>query len=595
VRWLSFLLAFQQAQWIDVPFIAQDKNGCGSASIWMVMMYWQPDAMLDVHQIHRQLYSENAGGIHANDMARYFEAHGYRAIAFSAEWADLEEHVAKGRPLIVCLERNSRGVPLHYVVVAGIDSVSNLVLINDPAQRKLVSMSRVQFEQYWRATGNWALLAVPELDLASKAFRDANLSETRDHLHSALRLQPEDAYTNEFLATVYFLQNNTEAALKHWNRAGKPRIENIRIDPPLRIDPVLLDRAFAFSRGSILASSDFETTQARLTELGIFTRFRMDLSPAAAEDGFDLTLRAAERSGVNWWVWGRGLPFQSVTPELPNIAGKAVNIGSTLRWDPNKRRGLFYLEAPLDGNPGRRLRLTVDGRDENWASTEGDFHMRKIMGAAEVRSAPSGRWSWSSGAGVARTRFSNSLASGFQLKYSGSLTRTLLRDPSRRLNLRSALTLEAGKLWTARPARFAKVVNTTSFQWRSVTSELRLGNIAGNVPFDERFVIGLERDTDLWLRAHRATVNGRKNAANMGRAFILTNSDVQKTVLNAAWFQLSAGPFLDTGKYSSSSRWLIDTGIELRLSILGSVGMSFSYGRSLSDSQQAFFLRQRGM
>src|SRR4029453_12958213 len=110
-----------------------------------------------------------------------------------------------------------------------------------------------------------------------------------------LRVNPSDTYTNNFLATVYFLQNNTEAALKHWNRAGKPEVENIRIDPPLRTDPVLLDRAFAFSRGGVLRLSDFEKTQARLSALRIFSRYRMEISPTAAEN-FDVTLRGAERT-----------------------------------------------------------------------------------------------------------------------------------------------------------------------------------------------------------------------------------------------------------------------------------------------------------
>src|SRR5262249_35046943 len=157
----------------------------------------------------------------------------------------------------------------------------------------------------------------------------------------ALRVNPSDTYTNSFLATVYFLQNNTEAALKHWNRAGKPEIENIRIDPPLRTDPVLLDRAFAFSRGSVLRLSDFEKTQARLSALRVFSRYRMELSPAA-EESFDLTLRGAERTGANVWSWARGLPFQSVHPEFSNIGGKAINLGSMLRWDRNKRRALAF-------------------------------------------------------------------------------------------------------------------------------------------------------------------------------------------------------------------------------------------------------------
>src|SRR5687767_7369178 len=152
MRWLSLLLTLQQALWIDVPYVQQDKNGCGSASIWMVMEYWKPGATPPVEEIQNQLYSKNAGGIFARDMEKYFATHGYRVYAFQAEWDDFEAHVAKGRPLIVCLERNTRGVPLHYVVVAGVDTFRNLVLVNDPAQRKLMSISRTDFERAWKAT-----------------------------------------------------------------------------------------------------------------------------------------------------------------------------------------------------------------------------------------------------------------------------------------------------------------------------------------------------------------------------------------------------------------------------------------------------------
>lgn len=583
--WLTLLLAFQQAAWIDVPFIRQDQDGCGSASIGMVIKYWQPDAEVDVEAIQRQLYSKSAGGIYARDMAHYFESRGYRVFAFRGEWSDLEAHVAKGRPLIVALEPRARKAPLHYVVVAGMDPSQALVLVNDPAQRKLLSISRAEFERDWTSTGNWTLLAVPELDLASKAFRDENLPEAREHLTSALRLKPSDQYANDFLATVYFLQNNTEAALKYWNRAGKPSIENIRIDPPLNVDPVLLDRTFAFSRGSLLRLADFETTEARLDALGIFPRYRMELSPSANER-FDLTFHAADRSGLNIRSWARGLPFQTVNPEFSNIGRRAVNVSSMLRWDANKRRAFVAVQTPLGGDPKWSLHTAVDARDETWTSSSGEFRLKKIEASADVRSVPSGRWSWTSGANVSGRNFSNSMVSGVELKYSGSVTRTILREPGRDIRMDSSIAIEAGKLFSPGPRRFVKSVNTTSFRWRLFTSQVRVGKILGSVPFDERFIVGLERDSDFWLRAHPATVDGRKNAENSTGVFVVTNSDFQKRVYRSVWFRVSAGPFVDTGKSS------VDTGLELRLSILESFGIKFSYGKSLTDSKRAFFMRE---
>jgi hypothetical protein len=61
--------------------------------------------------------------------------------------------------LIVALKPGSG--PLHYVVVAGLDERENVVMLNDPAQRKLLKSGRADFEKEWSGTHNWMLLAVP--------------------------------------------------------------------------------------------------------------------------------------------------------------------------------------------------------------------------------------------------------------------------------------------------------------------------------------------------------------------------------------------------------------------------------------------------
>ncbi len=94
-------------------------------------------------------------------MVRYFQQNGYRAFAFAGQTADLERELAQGRPLLVALKPGS-GSSLHYVVVAGLDQPQQLVLVNDPAQRKLLKEDISQFEREWNAAGRWTLLAVPE-------------------------------------------------------------------------------------------------------------------------------------------------------------------------------------------------------------------------------------------------------------------------------------------------------------------------------------------------------------------------------------------------------------------------------------------------
>jgi ABC-type bacteriocin/lantibiotic exporter with double-glycine peptidase domain len=157
---------------LDVPFIAQPKNGCGAASIAMVMRYWERGGgarnsegggdRADVDTIQRELYSKQAKGILASAMERYMKDAGYRTFAIRGRWADLRENLEKGRPLIVGLAPEGPRDPLHYVVVAGIDWKNNWIFVNDPAQRKLLKMSRVEFEKQWGATRDWTLLAVPQ-------------------------------------------------------------------------------------------------------------------------------------------------------------------------------------------------------------------------------------------------------------------------------------------------------------------------------------------------------------------------------------------------------------------------------------------------
>jgi ABC-type bacteriocin/lantibiotic exporter with double-glycine peptidase domain len=162
--------------WTDVPFIAQAKNGCGSAAISMVMQYWEkkdgegsrpatagrPSA--DVEKIQAALFSPAEGGIPASRMQKYFRESGYRVFTFQGNWADLKHHLEQGRPLIVSLKARGPHGPLHYVVVVGIDSERGYVFVNDPAQQKMLRVSRKGFESEWSYTGDWALLALPRTD-----------------------------------------------------------------------------------------------------------------------------------------------------------------------------------------------------------------------------------------------------------------------------------------------------------------------------------------------------------------------------------------------------------------------------------------------
>jgi ABC-type bacteriocin/lantibiotic exporter with double-glycine peptidase domain len=154
------------ALWLDVPFVHQPREGCGAASIAMVMQYWavQQKAQVaedsDVGVIQRALYSRKEHGITASAMQQYLAAHSFRVFAINGDWSDLERQLSMGRPLIAAI-RPADQRQLHYVVIDGIDSARALVMMNDPGERKLLTEERRRFEKDWSATHNWLLLAVP--------------------------------------------------------------------------------------------------------------------------------------------------------------------------------------------------------------------------------------------------------------------------------------------------------------------------------------------------------------------------------------------------------------------------------------------------
>jgi ABC-type bacteriocin/lantibiotic exporter with double-glycine peptidase domain len=160
----SWLLAAQSKVWLDVPFVKQQKNGCGAASIAMVMLYWKQQLPSQppppgMEEIQRALYSPWARGIYTSDAEWYLQQHGFRTFALRGEWTDLEQHLEKGRPLIVAL---GSGRNLHFVVVTGLDTEQNMILKHDPTARGWLRQRRSEFEKEWMVARNWTLLAVPE-------------------------------------------------------------------------------------------------------------------------------------------------------------------------------------------------------------------------------------------------------------------------------------------------------------------------------------------------------------------------------------------------------------------------------------------------
>jgi tetratricopeptide (TPR) repeat protein len=464
-------------------------------------------------------------------------------------------------------------------------------------------------------------------ELAGVAFKQKHYPQATRRLRQALKLAPQDAYANDFLGTIYFLQGNLDASLKYWNRVGKPQVVELRADPSNQVSPALLDRAFAFSPASTLQWREFRATDARIRFLGIFPRYHFDLR-AREDDKFDVWFRSQERNGFGstkgeaLFLLLRGLPFLSVNPEYYNLRHEAINLASMFRWDPQKRRLLAQFSSPFQHSAKYRYQVAADLRNENWALRNSDaapspplatLNLRREVLGFSLASPASGQWHWSAGAEISHRDFRSVvpgpvltpglLAKGYQLKQLAELGATLWRVPERRFAANAEVSSQAARLWSQPEESSEKLQGSLGWHWfpraegddYEMQQQFRFGKTFGTVPFDELYMVGLERDNNLPLRAHIGTRDGRKGSAPLGRNYFLATWETDKNVYGNGIVNLKMGPFLDTGKITDPSatlgshKWLWDTGAQIKLRVFGT-GVTFSYGKDLRSGNNAFYL-----
>ncbi len=464
------------------------------------------------------------------------------------------------------------------------------------------------------------------IELAGVAFKQNRFSEATHDLHRALRLDPKDTYTNDFLATIYFLEGNLEAALKYWNRVGKPEVTEVRNVPALRVRTVLLDHAFAFAPASVLTLNQLLASKARTRMLEIFSGYHFEID-ARGDGNFDAVFRAQELNGFGNTKLEAlvrmfsGILFEEITPEYYNVHGSAINILSRYRFDTDNRRVDLGITGPLGGNPKWRYRFGTDLRNENWTIQTsftgpsvflGALNLRREAVAGEIRRLVGARWSWSAGAEFSHRDYRNVipgvaltpqlLAQGYQIKQVAALSYELWRSPERRLTVTSGVDSQAGRIWSTPTQAFEKLQAALEARWfpkplgDDLESHVRLrgGKTFGEPSFDELFMIGVERDNDLWMRAHKGERDGEKGSSPLGGNYVISNWETDKNVFANGYFTARLGPTLDIGKSwdpsaaLGSHKWLFDAGVEAKLKVLG-VGVVLTYGKDLRSGNNAFF------
>ena len=464
------------------------------------------------------------------------------------------------------------------------------------------------------------------IELAGVAFEQRQYPQAAKWLRQALKLAPKDKYANNFAGTVYYLMGNLPAALKYWNRIGKPHIHALNLAPELKVRPLILGRAFAFSPAALLTWRQYETTRARLDGLAIFPKYRIELT-ARKNGSFNANFHALERDGFGASrlqaaiATLSGLPYETIYPSYYNIDRSAINITSLLRWKAQMRRVWVSISAPVHELPQYRWRASFDARDENWAIRRslpgtapilGSLNLHKQAASFSLTDYLSGRFKWSLGAELSHRSYRNVkegtaltpaiVLPGMELQSMLSLTGKPVDIPQRRLSITTSMHLQAARIWSTPSHAFEKLQGAALLRWFpsqqsnrwEIKQELRGGGLLGASPFDSLFILGMDRDNALWLRGDLAARGGRKGSAPMGTRYFLSNNDLYRSIYSNGLIRIQAGPLFDAGRMGAptaglaASDWIFDTGIETRITVLGT-RVVLIWGHNLHTGGNVFF------
>jgi ABC-type bacteriocin/lantibiotic exporter with double-glycine peptidase domain len=147
----------------DVPFIAQRSDvDCGAAALAMVLTY---EGLPTTEAALLGETPPKDGGITAAELRDAARRRGLEAFVISGTWNDLEDQIARGRPVVVGLLKPILGgrARAHYEVVVGINRRGHRILSLDPAAGGLRENSVEGFAREWAPGHEVTLVILPPM------------------------------------------------------------------------------------------------------------------------------------------------------------------------------------------------------------------------------------------------------------------------------------------------------------------------------------------------------------------------------------------------------------------------------------------------
>jgi ABC-type bacteriocin/lantibiotic exporter with double-glycine peptidase domain len=132
---------------IEVPYVEEEPNYCGPASLSMVMGFYGKS--VDQSTIGSDIVGEK--GVTIDNLVDKAQSYGFDAFTGSCQFNGLLGFLAEGKPVIARVLSNE-GTNGHFIVVTGYDNSLGVLYVNDPAQPNRLTVTFDEFSEMWNIT-----------------------------------------------------------------------------------------------------------------------------------------------------------------------------------------------------------------------------------------------------------------------------------------------------------------------------------------------------------------------------------------------------------------------------------------------------------
>jgi hypothetical protein len=386
----------------------------------------------------------------------------------------------------------------------------------------------------------------------------------------AVAADPGDAYAWKLLGTSLFVQDERDAALDAWNRAGEPRLDVVRIDGLDRTRHRVVERLVGTRRGGVLTSDALTRARRRLADLPSALATRLDYAPAP---GGLAELRGAvvERPVVpaSWLALAAmgvtALGTRELRGTMASPSGGGERIAAAWRFWPHRPRVAVGVAAPAPW--GGVWSLDADRERQPFIDPRLADAERTTVRAA-VGDWATGAIRWGLHGGVEERANERGLLLGGAGEVSSTRARaSLWVDATRWTGQLDFAAANAGLRLRSRAERTGTVL----------LGALSMHGVTRRTPLDAWPAGDTGHARPTLLRAHPVLRDGRLDGDRLGRGLAAMTAEVQQWLPPRGVLRLAPAAFVDAARtghrVTGPARSDVDVGVGLRVGFVGVPGI----------------------